>query len=99
MSNPQKIPRCFTDILNILPLACLLGAMVSTPAFGLQYESITDLGVDVLPADINNNRTVVGSCKTGAPTCPNGVGTSVAFRTPSQAESNCSMQTLSLPTR
>jgi len=57
-----------------------LGSLVTSPAFGLQYESIIDLGVDVRPADINNNGTVTGSCKTGAPACPDGAAASVAFR-------------------
>jgi hypothetical protein len=80
VSNPQKNPRRFTDTLKILSFACLLGSVVTTPAFGLQYETIIDLGVEVRPSDINNNGTVTGSCKTGAPDCPDGAATSVAFR-------------------
>jgi len=80
MNNPSRNPRRYADTFNILSFACLLGSLVTSPAFGLQYESIVDLGVDVLPADINNNGTVTGSCKTGAPACPDGVTASVAFR-------------------
>jgi probable HAF family extracellular repeat protein len=80
LNNPQKIPRRLTDTFHILSFACLLGSLITTPAFGLQYQSIIDLGVDVRPADINNNGTVTGSCKTGAPACPDGAAASVAFR-------------------
>ena len=65
LNNPQKIPRRLTDTFHILSFACLLGSLITTPAFGLQYQSIIDLGVDLRPADINNNSTVTGSCKTG----------------------------------
>lgn len=41
-----------------------MGSLVTTPAFGLQYQSVIDLGVDLRPADTNNG-TVTGSCKTG----------------------------------
>jgi probable HAF family extracellular repeat protein len=80
MNNPQKITRRFADTPGLLPLACLLGSLVTTSAFGLQYQAVIDLGVDVRPADINNNGSVVGSCKTGAPACPDGMTASVAFR-------------------
>jgi hypothetical protein len=43
---------------------------LTTPGFGLQYQSVIDLGVDLRPANLNNNGTVTGSCKTGAPACP-----------------------------
>jgi len=66
------------DTLHILSFACLMGSLVTTPAFGLQYQTIIDLGVDVRPADINNI-TVTGSCKTGAPACPDGAAACLAI--------------------
>lgn len=57
-----------------------MGSLITTPAFGLQYQSVIDLGVDLRPTDINNNGTVTGSCKTGAPVCPDGAAAGVAFR-------------------
>ena len=65
LEQPQKITRGFSDTLHSLSFACLMGSLVTTPAFGLQYQSVIDFGVDLRPADINNNGTVTGSCKTG----------------------------------
>jgi hypothetical protein len=78
LEQPQKITRRFSDTLHSLSFACLMGSLVTTPAFDLQNQSVIDLGVDLRPADTNNG-TETGSCKTGAPACPDGAAACLAI--------------------
>ena len=68
MSEPHQFHRARLTGYKHLFLALLLGSAGALSASVEPYESIIDLGVDVSPADVSNNGTIVGSRQTEAGT-------------------------------
>jgi hypothetical protein len=66
MTTPHQFHRARLTGHKRLLLALLLGSTGVLSASVEAYESIIDLGVDVSPADISNNGTIVGSRQTDA---------------------------------
>jgi uncharacterized membrane protein len=57
-NNESRFHSCISRWLVLLGLT---GILASPVASALEYVEFVDLGVDVSPTDINNNRVVVGS--------------------------------------
>lgn len=63
MTSTHRLRHPYADRLPSMLLALLLGSVASVTASAGSY-AITDLGLDVSPADMNSHGTIVGSRKT-----------------------------------